>query len=95
MKYLKQKSVALAPETWRELADIARQSNVTPSDIIRRAVASYLKFQKNGFWNPSRIAETCEFNQLAIAVLLGKIAPDELDAIINAVRERMDKYHGE
>lgn len=95
MKFFKQKSVALTPETWSEVAALARQSNSTSSDVVRAAVLSYLKFQKSGFWNPNRVAEVAEFNQLVLAEWLTKTAPEEIDAIADAVRERMSKYHGE
>lgn len=88
-------TIALSQASWRLIDEHAKKSGSTKSEIIRAAIDQYFAFKNGAHWNPNRIAEVAEFNQLVLAEWLTKTAPQELDSIVDAVRERMGKYHGE
>ena len=87
-------TVKLSDATTQELTNLARQSELTKSEIIRAAVDQYLEFQSGRSANPRRIAELMEYSQMILDHLLEQSDPSLRDNIIDNVALRMAKYHG-
>lgn len=77
-----------------ELAELARKSRLTKSEIIRDAIEQYLAFKSGKGWDPHRAAEVVEFCQLALDQWVKTNHPDLRDRILDATVRRMEKYHG-
>ena len=87
-------SLKFPEDLLERLADFAGGTGVTKAEHIRAAVAQYLDFHAGKAANLQRLAELSEFNQLVLDQLIRREFPDLRDKILDAVDERMEKFHG-
>jgi metal-responsive CopG/Arc/MetJ family transcriptional regulator len=76
-----------------ELNKICTQRGKSRATIIREAVDAYIDPRAAAKANFERMAMTLEFTQVAIDVLIRKLALDRRDDILVTVDERMELYH--
>lgn len=87
-------SLKFPEDVLERLSDFASGTGVTKAEHIRAAVAQYLDFHSGKAANLQRLAELSEFNQLVLDQLIRRDFPDLRDKILDAVDERMEKFHG-
>jgi len=94
MTKLPRANIRLTPELERRLADAARSRGRSRSELIRTAIEVYLASPADRPANAYRIAQTTEYMQLVADMLVGREMPDKRDAILSAVAQRMEQFHG-
>ncbi len=87
-------SLKFPEDVLERLSDFASGTGVTKAEHIRAAVVQYLDFHSGKAANLQRLAELSEFNQLVLDQLLRRDLPGLRDKILDAVDERMEKFHG-
>jgi hypothetical protein len=87
-------SLKFPEDVLERLTEFASGTGVTKAEHIRAAVVQYLDFHSGKAANLQRLAELSEFNQLVLDQLLRRDLPDLRDKILDAVDERMEKFHG-
>lgn len=93
-KSLKKHTVYLTDEIWNRLLVDAERLGQNPSAYIRIAVESFLDFHNGHGANPIRVAELAEFSQLVLDQLMQRQFPELREPILDAVSDRLGKFHG-
>jgi metal-responsive CopG/Arc/MetJ family transcriptional regulator len=64
------------------------------AQAVRSAVEMFVRSPEWAPANFNRIAQTTEFMQIALDLLVSRDMPDKRDAIITTVAQRMEELHG-
>jgi metal-responsive CopG/Arc/MetJ family transcriptional regulator len=78
----------------RRFDALSRARGQTRAEVVRIALDSYLHMSTAAPANLNRIAQTTEFMQIALDLLVSRDMPDKRDAIITTVAQRMEELHG-
>jgi len=89
------RSVALSPDTWLSLDQLANAEGITKSELVRRVLNLYLADRNRPQFNPQRMAIICEYMQLVADEWVKKHAPDRRDEFLSVVDQRLERHHGE
>lgn len=90
------RNVRLTRAVWDDLDAYARNNGISKSDAIRLAVAALIDDDSRSTQAPNaqRLAVCTEYSQLALAVLLEKMAPEMVERVKARLAERMADHHG-
>ena len=64
------------------------------NQLIHTAIENFLANQNAAPANLNRIAQTTEFMQIALDLLVSRDMPEKRDAILTTVAQRMEQLHG-
>jgi hypothetical protein len=78
----------------RRFDALSRARGQTRAEVVRIALDSYLHMSTAAPANLNRIAQTTEFMQIALDLLVSRDMPDKRDAVITTVAQRMEELHG-
>ncbi|MCF8706979.1 hypothetical protein [Rhizorhapis sp. SPR117] len=87
-------SVRLDQAHYDRLIAIAAERGCKPSDVIRTAVHVFLTSANLLTASHRRIARICEFQQLALDIIIREQFPEYRDRIIAETDKRLEQYHG-
>ena len=87
-------SLKFSEGVFQRLTEFAETAGGTKAEHIRAAVSQYLDFHGGKAANMQRVAELCEFSQLVLDQLVRKDFGDLREKILDAVDDRMEKFHG-
>lgn len=93
-KQFPQRSIALPSETWERIRVRAAARQVSQAQFVREAIDFYFELAEGSGANLQRIAELCEFSQLALDRIVRRDFPELLDPILAAVNDRLIAHHG-
>ena len=89
-----QRSIALPAETWERIRVRAEARQITQAQFVRAAIDFYFDLAEGSGANLQRVAELCEYSQLALDRIVRRDFPELLDPILAAVNERLVTHHG-
>lgn len=87
-------NIRLERTQWDRLAEIARSQKLTPADVIRAALDSFLATDDLLRSSQRRLARISEFQQLALDIIIREQFPEYRDRIIAETDKRLEQYHG-
>lgn len=87
-------TISLSRDLVRRLDEEAREQGRARSDIIRNALDRFFAESINARASASRIAQTTEYMQIALDLIVSRDMPEKRDLIISTVATRMDQIHG-
>lgn len=87
-------NIRLERTQWDRLAEIARSRKLTPADVIRAALDSFLATDDLLRSSQRRLARISEFQQLALDIIIREQFPEYRDRIIAETDKRLEQYHG-
>jgi len=87
-------NIRLERTQWDRLVEIARSQKLTPADVIRAALDSFLATDDLLRSSQRRLARISEFQQLALDIIIREQFPEYRDRIIAETDKRLEQYHG-
>lgn len=78
----------------RRLDALSRSRGQTRAEVLRIALDTYLHASNAAPANLNRIAQTTEYLQVAVDLIVSRDMPEKRDLIISTVATRMDQIHG-
>jgi hypothetical protein len=87
-------TIRLNHEQWAAVRALAGTNNMTPAEVLRRAVEAYLANHKQGSLSQRRLARIAEYQHLALDVIVREQYPQLRDRIIAETDKRLVQYHG-
>ena len=76
------------------LDELSRSRGQTRAEVLRLALDTFLHSPDAPKANLNRIAQTTEFMQIALDLLVSRDMPERRDAILTTVAQRMEQLHG-
>jgi metal-responsive CopG/Arc/MetJ family transcriptional regulator len=87
-------TISLSRDLVRRLDEEAREQGRPRSDIIRNALDRFFAEGASTRASASRIAQTTEYMQVALDLIVSRDMPEKRDAIIATVAQRLEQFHG-
>jgi hypothetical protein len=87
-------TVRLDRSKYDRLVVLAAERACTPSDLLRAAVDSFLASGQLFTSSQRRIARICEFQQLALDIIIREQFPEYRERLISETDRRLEQYHG-
>ncbi len=87
-------TLRLSHTSAEKLDDASRASGRPRNELILTAIEHFLANQNAAPANLNRIAQTTEFMQIALDLLVSRDMPEKRDAILMTVAQRMEQLHG-
>lgn len=87
-------NIRLERNQWDRLAEIARLQKLTPADVIRAALDTFLASGDLRRSSQRRLARISEFQQLALDIIIREQFPEYRDRILAETDKRLEQYHG-
>lgn len=87
-------TLRLSHQSTRKLDEAAKASGRPRNELILAAIDRFLTNPPSEPANLNRIAQTTEFMQIALDLLVSRDMPEKRDAILKTVAHRMEQLHG-
>lgn len=87
-------TISLSQDHVRRLDKEAREQGRPRSDIIRNALDRFFAEGASARTSASRIAQTTEYMQIALDLIVSRDMPEKRDAILATVAQRLEQFHG-
>lgn len=87
-------TISLSRDLVHRLDEEAREQGRPRSDIIRNALDRFFADGARTRASASRIAQTTEYMQIALDLIVSRDMPEKRDAIIATVAQRLEQFHG-
>jgi uncharacterized protein (DUF1778 family) len=94
MKGRQRVTLRLSHDIAEQLDRASRVSGRPRNELIHNAIVHFLSNPEAAPANLNRIAQTTEFMQVALDLLVSRDMPEKRDAILYTVAQRMEQLHG-
>ena len=94
MSDVRRATFRLTAEYAHHLESLAAATGRPRAEIIRKALETYLDNRLEINRSSHRIAQTTEFIQVVMDLIVSRDMPDKRDAILAKVTQRLEQFHG-